>query len=385
MNSKRIRQSIALILTALTLFSVAGCSAGTKKADTIKFACVGPMTGDNAAAGQFMKNACDIAVEEINGKGGVLGSKLEFEVFDDMASPNQALIAGQKVASDKDIRFVVGHANSGCTLAALPTYKSSGIPAISGSNSSPTITEQGFDNFFRTCLDDNINQAGVTEFAIKELGNSKPALIYENTEYGKGMLGAAKEKLTELGITAISESTYNPSTDRDFSAQITEMKANDADCVLFMGEYAAAGIFLKQRESLALNAPVIGCTALYYDELINIAGSAANGFYTGAQFSPYTDNEIALDFIARYEEKYGITPNEYATFNYDSIMAYVNAIEYMGKTDFTQEELIAALHTMPAFAGVAGDIKFDEKGNIAPRPIYYFQVVDEAFAAYPTK
>lgn len=385
MNSKMTRRSIALILAALTLFAMAGCSTAAKEQDTIKFACVGPMTGDNAAAGLFMKNACEIAVEEINAKGGLLGCKLEFEIFDDMASPNQALIAAQKVASDKDIRFVVGHANSGCTLAALPTYKAANIPTISGSNSSPTISEQGYDNFFRTCLDDNINQSIVTEFAITELGFSKPALIYENTEYGKGMVGAANAKLTELGITAVSESTYNPSTDRDFSAQITDMKANGADCVLFMGEYAAAGIFLKQKDSLTLNVPVIGCTALYYDELIKLAGASAEGFYTGAQFSPYTDNAVALAFIDKYEEKYGSTPNEYGAFNYDCVMAYVNAIQYIGKADFTQEELISALHNMPPYAGVAGDIQFDEKGNIAPRPIYFFQVENGAFVAFPTK
>lgn len=114
--NKKIASLVLLI--AVALFGVSAAFA----ADTIHFAVVGPMTGDSAGQGIQMKAGAQLAVDEINAKGGINGKKLTFEVADDMATPNQAVIVAQKLSLDKKIMFVLGHNNSSCSIAALPMW-----------------------------------------------------------------------------------------------------------------------------------------------------------------------------------------------------------------------------------------------------------------------
>ena len=146
------------ILMLVLVFSVSSFSA-----EKILFAVVGPMTGDSAAQGIQMQNAAKLAVQEINGSGGVGGKEFEFIVGDDVANPNQAVLIAQKFSSNKDILFVLGHNNSSCSISALPTWEKAGIPVISPTNTNPTITRLGHKNYFRTIVNDDIIITQLTE------------------------------------------------------------------------------------------------------------------------------------------------------------------------------------------------------------------------------
>ena len=383
---KILRRSLALLMVLTLIFALAACG-GKKQAGVIKFASVAPMTGDGAAMGNQQKLGVQIAVDEINAAGGINGNTFAFDVYDDQGLPNQALIAAQKIVSDKDVRFVVGHINSGCSLAALPTYKEANLPLISGTNTNPTLTDQGFTNFFRTCMDDDAIMSQDTDFAVKELGFSKIAVMWENTDYGKAGGEVVVNRLKDAyQLTPVANMSYVPSTDRDFSAQITNFKAAGADAVIFVGEYTAASIFLKQRASLGLTAAFVGGSSCMNPKITEIAGKDADGMYTLSPFDPNSKDPLVVSFMAKYKEKSGgELAGEWSSHNYDSFMAYANALKTL-KADFTQEELIKALHDMPAFKGVTGSIKFDEKGDPADKVIAFFHVENGQFAPYtPTK
>jgi len=384
-TSKILRRSIAVLMVLVLVLALAACG-GKKEGGVIKFASVAPMTGDGAAMGRQQKLGVEIAMEEVNAAGGVNGNTFKFDVYDDQGLPNQALIAAQKIVSDKEVRFVVGHINSGCSLAALPTYAENNLPLVSGTNTAPSMTQQGYKNYFRTMQDDNAIIGQDTLFAIKELGYSKIAVMYENTDYGKGGRDAAMATLAENGLEAYADLSYVPSTDRDFSAQITTIKASGADAVLFVGEYTAASIFLKQRASLGLEAAMVGGSSCMNPKIIEIAGADAEGMYTLSPFDPNSTDEMVVTFMKKYSEKSGgEMAGEWSSHNYDSFMAYANALKTL-KAEFTQEELINALHNMDAFKGVTGTIKFDEKGDVTGKILKYFFVKDGKFESYtPTK
>ncbi|MCX7615098.1 MAG: ABC transporter substrate-binding protein [Clostridiales bacterium] len=387
-----LRRALAVLMASSLVFVFAACNkktdgGGTSASKTIKFAAVAPMTGDGAVMGQQQKWGVQIAVDELNAAGGVLGNQLAFDVFDDQGSPNQALIAAQKIVGDKDIRFVIGHINSGCSLAALPTYQQANLPEISSTNTNPQLTSKGFKNYFRVILDDNAFMGQDTQFAVKELGFSKIGVMYENTDFGTGGRDVVLAELQKLGLKSLSTVTYNPSTDRDFSAQITGFKSAGVECVIFVGEYTAASIYLKQRASLGLTAAIVGCSSEFNPEILKIAGKDAEGLYTVSSFNPNNTDTMMVSFVKKFKELSGGTqPGEWSAHGYDAVLAAVNGIKTVNKADFTGQELIDALHSMPEFQGVTGKIKFDEKGDVTGKILSYWHVENGQFASYtPTK
>ncbi len=367
-----------IMTTVLVLASVVAASA----ADRILFAIAGPMTGDSAAQGIQMRNGATIAVDEINAAGGVKGKKLEYIVGDDQANPNQATVVAQKFAADKEIFFVLGHNNSGCSISALPIYQKAGLPVISPTNTNPTITSLGYENYFRVIVDDDTIVAQQVLLAVKELGFSKPVVIWENTDYGKGMREVAYKKLKELNIPILGDESYVPGVDRDYSAQVTKFKGLGADVVLFMGEYTAGALFAKQAKNLGLAAQIVCGSGCSNPKLTEIAGPAAEGFYALTTFDPNDERPAQATFIKKYTGRYKDAPGEWAAHSYDIVYIVKQAYE-MGGTD--RPSLIKKLHEVKAFPGVTGTIQFDQRGDVSGTKVMVLVVKGGKFNTYVPK
>ncbi|MDP4109626.1 MAG: ABC transporter substrate-binding protein [Bacillota bacterium] len=382
--SKNFGRSLALLLSAACICAFSAC--GKKEGGVIKFASVAPMTGGSAASGRQQKLGIEIAMDEINKSGGINGNTFAFDVYDDKGLKSQALTAAQGIASDKNIRFVIGHIDSGCSLAALPIYSGVNLPIISGSNTYPAMTDKNYKNYFRTCMDDEQIISQETNFAVKELGFKKIALMSDDTEYGKGGRDVALKELHKLGLTPAADLSFS-GKGGDFSGQIKAVKNAGADCVLFIGGYAAASGFLRQRAGTGLlSAAVLSSSSCMNTELLKEAGKAAEGMFTVSPFDPSSPDYMTSSFVAKYRGKSGgETPGELAANSYDAFMAYAHALETI-RSEFSQQQLIEALHKMDVFEGASGNIKFDEKGDVQDRTLSYFVVKDGKFAKYtPTK
>lgn len=373
-----------IILTFVLFVLVLVFVSTSLAAGEILFGVVGPMTGDSAALGIQEREGVEIAVEEINASGGINGKMLKFIVGDDQANPNQATLVAQKFASNKNILFVVGHVNSGCSISSLPIYQKAGIPLISGSNSNPTLTKMGFKNYFRTMVSDSISTRFHVDLVVKELGLSKPAIIWENTDYGKGMRDVAVEYLPQVGITKIyGDESYVPGVDRDYSSQITKFKGAGADSVIFLGEYTAFALFIMQSKNLDFNAEIIGTGGACNPKFIEIAGAAAEGIYVLNTFNPNSKDSKATEFGKSFEERFGHQVGEWGANSYDVVYLAAKAIE-MGGT--TRETLIEKLHEIKEFHGVTGVMEFDEYGDVPSKKSYVLKVVNGKLETYtPTK
>jgi branched-chain amino acid transport system substrate-binding protein len=337
------------------------------------------MTGDSAAQGLQMKAAAQIAVDEINASGGLAGKKLVFEVADDVATPNQATIIAQKYSLDKNILFILGHNNSSCSLAALPIWQKAGLPVISPSNTSPTITQQGYGNYFRIIANDDIMSRSLCDFAVKKLNIKKPALIWENSDYGKGMRDVCAAALPELGIQIVAEDSFIPGVDRDYSAIITKYKGLGVDSVLFLGDYTGGGLFAKQSKNLGLNVQLVGSSSCSHPKLIDIGGDATENFYVVAPFDPFDTRPKQAKFIDSFLKATKERPGEWGADSYD-IVYLVKAAYEKGGTD--RAGLIKSLHDLELFEGVTGDFRFDQYGDVADKDSVMLVVKDKKFTRY---
>ncbi len=365
---------IILVGTICLTFATTGFTSGT-----IKFAVVGPMTGDGAAMGIHEKNGAQIAVDEINANGGVNGKKLEFIVGDDDQNPNLATVLAQKVSSDKGVKFVLGHINSSCSIASLPIYEKFGLALISGSNTNVQLTRMGHSNYFRICTPDNLIVAEIARLGIKEFGIKRPAVVWENSDYGKGLRDDLVKTLNEEGLKLQAEATYLPGKDRDFSAYITKFKGKNVDCVYLMGTYTAAGLFLKQAKTFGLKATKIGSSGMASAKVIDIAGKAASeGFIVVTPYNPNDKRPAQSKFNQEYIRRYNEKPTEWSSHAYDIVYVAKQAIE---KGDDSRKGIIQALHEVE-YTGVTGEIKFDQYGDVPNKKQMVLRVENGAFASY---
>ena len=366
------------ILILVVMFS-ASCFATEK----ILFFIVGPMTGDSASMGIQMKEGAELAIREINGSGGVNGKELGYIAGDDVANPNQAVIISKKFSLNKDILFVLGHNNSSCSISALPVWDKAGVPVISPTNTAPILTRLGHKNYFRVEPDDTIMISQLSKLAVIELGFKNIALIWENSDYGKGMRDVGVEAIPELGAKVLCDETYVPMVDRDYSSQITKFKGAGVDCVLFLGEYTAAALFLKQSKVLAFDAKVLGSSGCSNPKLIEIAGETSEGFYAIAGFDPNDKREKQAKFIKAFESVSKNKPGEWGAHSYDIVYMVKKAIE-MGGT--TREKLIQVLHQDNfEYDGVTGKIKFDARGDVPGKKSLVLKVEDGKYVTFIPK
>ncbi|MDP6885181.1 MAG: branched-chain amino acid ABC transporter substrate-binding protein, partial [Rhodospirillales bacterium] len=152
----------------------------------IKISTAGPMTGQYASFGEQMKRGAEMAVADLNAKGGVLGQKLSLQIGDDACDPKQAVAVANKFVSD-GVVFVAGHFCSGSSIPASKVYTEEGILQISPASTNPKLTDEGGDNVFRTCGRDDQQGIVAGNFLADKFGSKKIAVLHDKTAYGKGL------------------------------------------------------------------------------------------------------------------------------------------------------------------------------------------------------
>jgi len=375
-----MRKSIALSL--FTLIFVVMFSISCFAAEKILFAVVGPMTGDGAAMGQQMLVGAELAIKEINESGGVHGKEFEFVVGDDQMNPNQAVMLAQKFSTNKDILAILGPNNSGCAISALPTYEKAGIPMISPLTSNPKLTTLGHKNFVRIYIKDDTQSFILAKFVVTELGFKNVGILWENTDYGKGVDDLMIKYIPELGGKILGDESFVGATEKDFSSQITKFKGAGVDCILNIGGYTVGALLAMQCRNLGYNVQIVGEAGSSNPKLIEIGGEAVEGTYAITNFDPYDKRPKQAKFIADYQafSKLKELPGEWGAHTYDVVYVLKKAIE-MGGTN--REKLIEALHN-PDFEydGVTGFIKFDQYGDVLGKNPIFLKVENGKFVNY---
>ena len=365
---------------ALAVLMAACGDGGGKGSDTIPIAVVGPVTGQYASFGAQMTNGGQMAVDDINAAGGVLGKKLDLDIGDDACDPKQAVAVANQMTGN-GVALVAGHYCSGSSIPASKVYAESNVVQISPASTNPAFTDdRAGPNIYRVCGRDD-QQGGIAgKYLATHFADKNIAFVHDKTAYGKGLADETKKALNAAGK---QETMYEAITagEKDYSALVSKLKQANIDIVYFGGYHTEAGLIIRQMRDQGLNTILMGGDALITQEFWSITGPAGEG--TLMTFSPDPrKNPAAAEVVKRFKDK-GIEPEGYVLYTYAAIQAWKQAAEKAKSVELA--EVVKALNDTD-FDTVIGKFRFNEKGdpNLPPYAVYrwsngtYEEIGDEA-------
>lgn len=361
-----MKKSLSLVLiSGLLVGLLGGCASGSGSkadSDTIRIGLAAPISGTQAQYGQAFKNGAELAAAQVNEAGGIDGKKVEIVVQDDKGDSNEAVNVANKFVSDKSILAVVGHFNSSATLATAPVYNKNKIVEISPSSSAPGVTDAG-EYTFRVITTDAF-QADYLANWTKELGYGKVALIYEQSDFGLGLLDVYKKSAPANNIDIVAAEAYNPG-DKDFSTVLTKIKEKQPEAIFIGGFYNEAALIAQQAKKLNLNVDFIGVDSLYSEALLDLGKDSVEGFKLIGFFFPGGENAEATKFAEQYQAAYNSKPDTYAAYSYVATSVVLEAIKEKGAD---RESIKTYLETLKDYKGATGVLSFDENGDVITTP-----------------
>jgi len=365
-----------LLLTAITL-TLLGCQkASTNDQNSsgeliVRIGASAPLTGPQAHIGKDNESGTRMAIDDANAKGVVIGGrKVRFELIseDDQADPKTATIVAQKLVDNK-VSGVIGHLNSGTTIPASRIYNDNGIVQISPSATAVAYTAQGFKTAFRVMANDAQQGRVLGEYATRNLGAKKIAVIDDQTGYGQGLANEFIKSAQANGAQIVAHEYTNDKA-YDFTAVLTAVKGKQPELLFYAGMDPQAGPMAKQLKALALKLKFMMGDGGYTPQFIKLAGDAAEGAYASLPGVPLDKMPGGKEFEARFVAKY--QPIQlYAPYCYDAVNVMIAAMQKAGSVEPAKY--------LPALAGITHDgvtarIQFDEKGDLKGGAITLYQV-----------
>jgi branched-chain amino acid transport system substrate-binding protein len=320
------------------------------------------LTGTEATFGINSSNGVQLAREDIERTGGLLGRPIKIVIEDDQSKPGQPSAAVKKlVANDKAIA-ILGEIASSRSLEAAPICQEAKIPMVSPGSTNPKVTEVG-DYIFRVCFIDSFQGTVMAKFALDHLHAKKVAILQDvKSDYSKGLAQYFGDYFKAHGGQIVVDRSYTGGgNDKDFRAQLTSIKAAKPDVIFVPGYYTEAGLIAKQARSLGIKVPLLGGDGWDSPKLSEIGGTAVDGSYFSTHFSTQDKNPKVQDFVKRYQARFGTMPDGMAPLGYDAMMILGNAIKTAGSTDAAK--IRDALASTKDFDGVTGKITIDANRN----------------------
>ena len=342
----------------------------------LSIAYVGPLTGDAANLGIYIRDGARVAVEQFNEANPEFNITLE--EFDTQGDPAQAPTVLDDYISDESIVGIVGPAFSGETRAVLPTLEEEGLVMVSASATNvelPTVVPDG-RVFHRMLPDDAAQAAGVAQYLTTTLQPSTIAIVHDNSEYGKGL---AEDQLVPLleGIEVVATEVIDPAS-QDYSSAVNAVRDSGAEAVFYGGYYEQAGRLRRQLVDAGVDATFISGDGALDVGFVEAAGDAAEGALLSCPCffaSEAAGGEIG-EFAVAYEEITGTVPGTYSTEAFDAANVLLNGI-LEGNTDReSMLEYVEGLTTVED--AISKEIVFQENGNIEAQGIFIFKVENGA-------
>jgi branched-chain amino acid transport system substrate-binding protein len=331
-------------------------------AESIKIGEIDPLTGGVSQYGIGCHEGFQLAIDEINASGGLLGSKIELISEDTASKAGQSSTAIRKLITQDQVVAVLGDATSSASLEAGMVAQSEKVPMITPSATNPRITEIG-NCIFRVCFLDEFQGRLLARFAFNHLNARKIAIMTDvKQDYSVDLTRFFKEEFTKLGGLILREQSYS-SGDTDFRAQLSTIRAVRPDAVCVPGYYPEVSILIKQARSVGLTMPLIGCDGWANQSLIDVGGKAVEGCYFTNHFSPDDPAAVVRTFVDRFKEKFGKAPDTFSALGYDAASLLIEAIKKAGSPN--RAAVREALSGISGFEGVTGKISIDANRNAA--------------------
>lgn len=372
---KFVKLTSAVIASAMLALCLVGCGAGTSTSgtgDVIKIGGIGPVTGAAAIYGQAVKNGAEIAVEEINAKGGL---KLELKFEDDENDAEKAVNAYNNL-KDWGMQVSMGTVTTQPCIAVSGEVDSDGIFALTPSASSTDVIKDK-EHMFQMCFTDPNQGVASAEYIKEQNLGEKIAVIYNNSDaYSTGIYQKFSSEAETLGLNIVCVKTFTDDSANDFTSQLNEIKSAGADLVFLPIYYTPASMILNQAKKMQYEPKFFGVDGM--DGILTLEGfdtSLAEGVMLLTPFTADAQDDMTKNFVEKYSDKFGETPNQFAADGYDVINAVYEACVKAGVTaDMTADEIgtkLVETFTSADFKidGLTGsDMTWSKTGEVSKAP-----------------
>lgn len=339
----------------LAALATAGLFAGSASAD-VKIALNGPITGQLASFGEQMKRGAEMAVADINAKGGVNGQKIQLIIGDDQCDPKQAVAVANRAAQEK-VAVVIGHFCSGSSIPASDVYKEENILQITPASTNPKYTDRGYKNTFRVCGRDDQQGIVAGDYISTHYKGKKVAILHDKTAYGQGLAEETKKRLNAKGMKETMFEGITPG-EKDYSALVSKMKAAGIDLIYLGGYHPEGGLIVRQAKEQGMKAVLMGGDALVDKQFWAISGPAGEGTLMTFDADP-RKNAVAKPIVDKFKAQ-GYDPEGYTLYTYAAIQVWAEAAT--AAKSFKTAAVEKAMHA-GKFKTVLNEISFDKKGD----------------------
>ena len=351
-----------LAISMLTM-GLVGCGNGQGSSggsDEIVIGAIGPLSGGASTYGQSVKNGAQIFLDKVNANGGIDGKQVVLKFEDDEADPTKAINAYDKLVNQDGVGLLLGPVTSGAANAVGPNATADGVPMITPSGTETNLTTTGGEFVFRTCYIDATQGEVIAKYSTENLGAKTMAVLYnKDSDYSIGIAEAAKAQFESNGGKVVEYVSYNEG-DKDFSAQLTNIKGSSPDVLVLPDYYSVVGVIADQARKIGITSQLMGGDGWDSPELVKIGGDAVEGAFFVNHYSPNDTDEAVQEFVNSYKDKYGQTPDAFAALSYSTLQLFEEAITKAGSID--GEAVKEALKNIEANT-ISGNIKFDENRN----------------------
>jgi branched-chain amino acid transport system substrate-binding protein len=376
MGMARLPLATVLLIAGLLL---ASCGQGQtpSKGDAVVYVAV-PLSGFMANGGQTVLGGVRLAAAEVNRSGGLLGYRVVVRSLDDEADSDvavsqveeirQALARGDRVVA------VIGHLNSGQTLAAMEYYQSLDLVVITPTSSEKSLTERGYRNFFRVNADDTVQAAVDARFLTEHLTAQQVAVIHNDTEYGRGLADLLIEELEARGAEAVLTLEVAEGQSR-YEREVNQVVAAEPDAVFYAGYEIEAPYLRMALVEAGVDAPMLASDGAFLGATIDESGGTAEGMYVSA-FAPSPENVADERWLEAYQAVEYRDPDTYSVNGYVAMEVLTEGARRASSLD---AEAIAEALREHTLSTLLNGLRYQSNGDLVDAQIWIYQVEDGEF------
>ena len=378
--SHTVPHTVRVIAVVVLISVLIACGARPTKGDLTVYVAA-PLSGWQADGGQTVVGGARLAAEAINERGGLLGYRVNVVALDDEADSEVAVEVANEVAAavqrGEPVLGVIGHYNSGQAAAALPIYKDLPIIVITPTASDPSLTAQGYGNFFRVNATDAAQGPHDARFLVNELGAQRIVVVHANNDYGRGLQQEIVRALADLGRPAVAVIEIEEAA-VSYADVIPAISDANPDAIFLAGYETEGYVLLPELREAGIDVTFMASDGCFLYEFIDGSGPAAEGAYVSA-ITP--DPKVVADaqWWREYQEIESRNPGTYSIAGYSAMTVLAEGVKRAGSLDTAA---ISRALKQGELTTLVGKITYDERGDLENQQIYIFQVRDGEFVQW---
>ncbi|WP_213954454.1 MULTISPECIES: ABC transporter substrate-binding protein [unclassified Variovorax] len=325
-----LSRQLFLRLAGVILLAPMLASAAPATGEPVWFGVSGPLTGQNAQYGAQWKAGFDLALDDINAKGGIHGRPLAYTFEDSQSDPRQAVGLAQKFVNDKRIQIELGDFSSPASMAASPIYQRAGLVQLGFTNSHPDYTKGG-DYIWSPSISQADSQPLLADLAVTTLGFKRVAVLFLNTDWGRTSRDVFVKAAEARGAQVVIAEGYQPD-EKDFRSTLVRVRDANPDGLVLISYYPDGALIAGQVRNVGLKQPIAASGSVYSPKFIELGGAAVNGVYSNTAFFPEEPRAEVQAFVTRFKAKFGKEPDAFNAYAYDAVQIAAAALNQAGPT-----------------------------------------------------